>query len=721
MLPRLLCVLSLAAASAAVAARPTALPAQAAVGVVVKAGKPVNSFRPDEALGAGVDGHEKGENARIYTRESIEAMRSAGLRPLSYRLRTELGIEAWHWNPAGQWSDAGKRQGYWTSDARTGRPISLCYGYRLPRRGSTIDQANDDGYSRLDDGDARTFWKSNPYLDHYYTHEPNDRLPQWVVVDLGARLPVNAVRILWGVPFATRYEVQAFEGDDAIQIDEENPGAWRPFPTGAQASGKGGETLHRLGPRPAAVRFLRVRLLESSGTAPAGAADVRDRLGYAIRELSVGTVDGAGRFHDLVKHRPARHGQTVMYASSTDPWHRASDLDTRVEQPGFDRVYGSGLTFGLPVLIPVPLLYDTPENSAAEIRYLRARGYAIRGVELGEEPDGQFAAPEDYAALYAQFAAALHWVDPRLKLGGPCFQSTIHDVKAWPETPGNDSWMRRFVTHLRSRGREGDFQFFSMEWYPFDDTRAATAPQLAKAPGLLAGVLRRLQRDGLSSEVPWMITEYGYSSFSGRPEVDIEGALFNADLVGQFLTLGGDAAYLYGYEPNELIEELPGAWGQNMLFQWSETGGVRHRMATYHGARLVSQQWVQPGHGVHQLFSAAADVRTAQGEALVTAYAVHRPDGLWALLLLNKDPSRTIAVRVRMGNRGGLAGPADLFQYSRAQYRWHADRDRGYPSRELPPVHTRFRATPDSAVSLPPYSLSVVRAAGPPDEAPLPR
>src|ERR1044071_2707687 len=155
------------------------------VSAIVSADHPVNRLVPTEALGAGVDGHEKGECARMFTDKNIAEMLSAGLGPLTYRLRTELAGEVWHWNPRGTWSDPVHTCGYWISDESPGEPISVSYGYRLPRRGNTIDQANDDGYSRIDDGDHDSFWKSNPYLDSHFTGESDDAHPQWVVIDLG--------------------------------------------------------------------------------------------------------------------------------------------------------------------------------------------------------------------------------------------------------------------------------------------------------------------------------------------------------------------------------------------------------------------------------------------------------------------------------------------------------------------------------------------------------
>ena len=91
------------------------------VSAIVSADHPVNQCVPTRALGAGVDGHEKGECARMFTDKNIAEMLSAGFGPLTYRLRTELAGEVWHWNPRGTWSDPVHQCGYWTSDDSAGR------------------------------------------------------------------------------------------------------------------------------------------------------------------------------------------------------------------------------------------------------------------------------------------------------------------------------------------------------------------------------------------------------------------------------------------------------------------------------------------------------------------------------------------------------------------------------------------------------------------------
>jgi hypothetical protein len=114
------------------------------------------------------------------------------------------------------------------------------------------------------------------------------------------------------------------------------------------------------------------------------------------------------------------------------------------DQPGFDLFFTSGITRGLPTIVPVAMLYATPEDSAAQMAYLKKRGYPISYVEMGEEADGQYMQPEDYGALYLQWATALHKVDPDFKLGGPAFEGVTEDIKAWPDAHGKTSWFSRF-------------------------------------------------------------------------------------------------------------------------------------------------------------------------------------------------------------------------------------------------------------------------------------
>ena len=690
------------------------------VTVEVTPGHPANTFVPNQALGAGLDGLEEGDVARLYTSENIRQMKSAGLGPISYRLRTELGIEAWHWNEQGTWSNPEHRQGYWTSSDRTDTPVLLSHGYRLPRRGNTLDQAGHDGYSRLDDGDTTSFWKSNPYLDKHYTGEDNSLYPQWVLVDLGQRRKINAVKILWGLPYATRYQVEYWDGADLEYLNDIEPGQWRVFPWGQISAGTGGKNLHHLSQTPISTRHLRIVLTEASGVAPSGSKDIRDSLGYAIREIYIGTLDKRGQFNDVMRHGKRKDRQTIIYASSTDPWHRASDRDPNVEQPGFDLVLRSNLTNGLPMLTPVGVFYDTPENAAAQIRFLKARGYPVRQIEMGEEPDGQNILPEHYAALYVQFAQAIHAVDPTLQLGGPGFQTDIEGWNTFPDAQGNRSWMNRLLKYLSDRHHFDDFNFFSFEWYPFDDLCQPTAPQLAQAPSLMTKVFQRLRQDGVPTTIPWIITEYGYSSSAGQPEVEMPSALLNAEIVGQFLTLGGNTAYLYGYQPNVPIREVKGCntWGNLMLFLADERGRIHSPMPTYYGAKLLTQEWAQPVNQPHQLYNASSDIRNRQGQPLVTAYAVNRPDHQWAILLINKDPKRAWPVKILFRQKPDhklsfLQDKLDVFQYSSKQYVWHPQGENGYPRRSRPPEHFTLQGNAATQIALPAYSLTVVRGMNP--------
>ena len=691
---------------------------------IISADHPVNRLIPTEALGAGIDGHEKGECAQMFTDKNITEMLSAGLGPLTYRLRTELGSEAWHWNPRGKWSDPVHNCGYWTSDDSLGEPITVSYGYRLPRRGNTIDQANDDGYSRIADGDPNSFWKSNPYLDSHFTGESQDAHPQWVVIDFGTPKLVNAIRIHWGIPYATRYRVEYWPGDDPMHLQPDDDDDWQPFANGTIADAHGGSELVRLAERPRPVQFVRILMNRSSHSSEQSSDDVRDSLGFAIREIDLGKLDKDGRFHDHIRHAPDRHRQTIIYTSSTDPWHRAEDLDPSTEQPGLDFVLRSKLTNNLPALVAVGVLYDTPENAAAEIQYLVGRNYSLEGIELGEEPDGQWVSPEDYATLYTGVARRLAALKSPLKIGGPSLQNFEDQLLTWADASGNRSWMNRFLQYIR--GAKVRFDFLSFEFYPFDNVCADPAPHLLEIPDRLGAMMTSLRRDGVPGDIPWLMTEYGYSVFGGRPEVDIEGALFNADTVGIFLSLGGAKTYLYGYEPNYLQDELKCSWGNLMMLQLVPKSNQLNRLSAYYSAQLLTKEWMQPVNEQHEIFSvdvketkndahglpAVASAKAGVTRPTVTAYAVRRPDKQWALLAINKNPKRAAQLNVEFTLPGAkqplsFAGPVEVIQFSRAQYAWRDDGSRGHPIRSLPPA--QFTREASASYQLPPYSLTVLR------------
>ncbi len=701
----------LAACGHAAATKSTRKPAPADEQIVIDlASAPTNRFAPDDAFGAVVDGLQHGRVAGTYTPANIAALKRAGLRPIAYNLRSELGIEAWHWSEEGQWSDPGHAQGYWTGSDHPRKPVRTGWGYFLPRRGDTTDQANDLGYSRIDDGDTATFWKSNPYLDSAYTHRR--ARPQWVVVSLPAPTAISAARIQWAQPYARRYEVQRWTGAD--EYDDE--GRWVPFPRGKVTQGSGGDQILPLGDAPRHTTYVRIFLQESSHTAlPGTGHDPRDALGFAIREIGLGTIGRDGAFHDAVRHARTNHGQTNIYVSSTDPWHRSSDRDIDTEQPGFDFLFRSGLANGAPILLNVGAFYDTPENTAAQIRFLAARGYPVGEVGIGLEPDGQNIAPEDFAEMYRQTAAAIRAVAPRMKLAGPGLQDAVSDT--WLDDTPDHSWTRRFLQDLRARGGSGDLNDFTYEHYPFDTPCGAIDTKLRGADRALADGVARLRSDGVPATMPLSLVEYGMSAFSGQNAVEMPEGLFGADMVARFLTLGGRQTFMLGYGPEQLFEpenECAG-YGELMLYGQDARGRVSWHTPAFWGAAMLSQQWAMPGHGEHTLYRADWHAPKTSLTDAITAYPLRRPDGRLSLLVINRDARHAhrvgISVIAHTGNRAtDLRGPYELVQYGPAQYVWQADGVNGHPTRDDPPHQTVAEGGP---IVLPAYSITVLRAAYP--------
>ncbi|MGB8673471.1 MAG: hypothetical protein WCD27_03875 [Candidatus Acidiferrales bacterium] len=675
-----------------------------------------NSFAPDRTLGAGIDRLPYGAADKLYVEPTIKQVLSAGWGPVTYRQNTELQGEAWHWNPQGSWSDPSGKQGYFTGSTALGEPIRHSYGYPLPHRGVTRDDGTDTrGYSRLTDGDASTYWKSNPYLTQAYTGEDDAVHPQWIFLDISTRQDVTAIRIAWAEPYARHYLVQYFTGDDPIR--HPTAGIWQTFPNGAISDGKGGDATLQLSEMPISVQWVRILMTESSNTCDThGSSDRRNCMGYAIRELYLGTTTADGEFHDLIHHTPDQ-AQTATYCSSIDPWHEASDLDEHAgEQVGFDLFFTGGYTRGLPAMIPVAMIYSTPEDSAAEIAYIEKRGYPISYVEMGEEPDGHYTPPEDYAALYIQWAEALHKVDPALKLGGPIFTGQNRDIETWPDANGNSSWTQRFINYLQSHGHISDLAFFSFEHYPIDPCKIEWSSLYDEAD-LVTGIMKIWRQDGVPANVPLFITESNISSQDSEPFEDVWGGLWLADYIGAFVSGGGNGVYYFHYLPEGIHRGCNGSLGTFEMFSTNRDLQIQQPLSQFFASQLITQEWVEPGDGVHQTFPAESDIRDGAGHVLVTVYAVKRPDGQWSLMIVNKDQENDHQVHIQFDDAGSgtpaaFSGQVTSVIFGAAQYHFHPDPTNpigGVADPDGPAARATIAVTRDTAFNLPKASIVVLR------------
>jgi hypothetical protein len=467
-----------------------------------------------------------------------------------------------------------------------------------------------------------------------------------------------------------------------------------------------------LNPSPMAVRYLRISMSESSNTCDHGSSDRRNCVGYAIREIYLGTLSADGKFHDLVRHT-ADPDQTTTYCSSVDPWHEPTGIEDKGDQVGMDLFYTSGYTRGLPAMVPVAMLYGTPEDSANQIAYLKTRGYPISYIEMGEEPDGQFMLPEDYGALYLQWATALHKVDPSLKLGGPIFEGVNEDIQVWPDAQGRSSWLGRFISYLKSHNRLQDLAFMSFEHYPFEPCKIQWS-NLYDEPTLISHILQVWRDDGVPPNVPMFITELNIAWNSGESFVDNFGSLWLADFVGSFLTAGGNGLYYFHYIPERLGHGCGSSMGTFGMFNVDRNYQITQPIAQYFASQLINLEWVQPGKGKHQVFPASADMIDPVGHNLVTAYAVQRPDGKWALMIINKDQENEHSIRLSFHDESTkadslFAGPVDMITFGSAQYRWNPEPDGGRANPDGPAARSQIMAGPATTYTLPKASVTVLR------------
>lgn len=631
----------------------------------------VGVFRPPEAFGVAIDGGDPAEAAALFDPKNASFIRNAGFKNASYRLRTELAGQIWHWSSYGSWSDVEHHQGYWIGDALQDDDHELSFGYRLPRRGNSRDEADDDGYSRIDDGDLTSFWKSNPYLDPALDGIGVER--QWVIIDLGRRRSIDAGRIRWAQPYAAQFRLQRWVGADEYQ------GKW--IDLTPELSGHSG--AQSLGFRARPARFVRL-VLEKSSHAPAG-SDPRDAMGYAINELELGRSSG-GRLHDYIRHESSGRQQTQIMVSSTDPWHRKADREPDAVQPSPVALHARGLFAG-PFMVPLPLLTDTPENAVAEFRYFRRRGLPIKAVELGEEPEGQLAPPQMVAALYDRLASRIAKEASGMPIGGPSLIDPSAETTLDDE---NESWTSGFIESLRRSHPSAKIDFLSTELYPVEDLCKADVEMLREVARAPAAMADRFHADGIRDLAP-VITEYGLSPYGGKALDGIVSALADAEIFARGLSRGVGQMYLYGTSPTSPVPGKRPCAGSGNLTLWDSDGfgHIRSPSIRLRVFEALRDRWSDPRDTQEEIIGLMGAPHGIDG------FALRRENNSIALLLINRT-SKIAAVK--LGASGEISGTAAIIT------------DQIDSATSLTPrVPQASRRSLSTRIELKPESLTIVR------------
>ena len=668
----------------------------------------LNSFDPDRSLGSSVDVLSHNGIDQVYTPHILQESLSAGWGPITYRNNTELRMAAWHWTENGTWSDPAHKSGYFTGSTDLKEPTRYILAYALPHRGFSTSGDRPIQAPNL------SYWKSNPYLTSKFTGESDALHPQWVILDLRAPQPVSAVQIAWADPFAVTYQVEYWDGKYALDFDRGPEGSWKTFPNGSLKNAKGGSVTLKLSDAPVTTQYIRVLMTESSNTCDLhGSSDIRNCVGYAIQEIHAGSIDASGSFIDIKKDATGKD-QPTYCSSSIDPWHSAEDVNAtgNYQHTGFDLFFTSGITNNLPAMIPITMLYGTPDDSAAQIAYIEKRGYPIAYIEMGEEPDGKHAMPEDYGALYIQWADALHKVDPKLKLGGPIFEGVNEDIRVWPDAQGRTSWMGRFVDYLKTHHHLKDLAFVSFEHYPFEPCEV-TWKSLYAEPQLMKHILQVWRDDGVPKDVPLIVSESHLAANLTGPMSTIFAGLWLADNIGSFFEGGGAAFYHSPIQPQGLQNSCEG-WASWSNFVAPHEYDIIGYTSLFYAAHMINLEWVQHRSGTHEMFPSSTDIKDGEGNQLVTTYAVHRPDGNWSLMLVNRDESNPHTVRVKFENAANMhaeffSGPVDVVTFGSEQYVWISDGLNSHADPDHAPVGATVEGDTKTIFTLPKASITVLR------------
>jgi hypothetical protein len=588
--------------------------------------------------------------------------------------------EYYHWNSKGRKDE----QGRWVPDQENYAP-----GFKagLTHRGTTSSYGDP---SCVTDGDPHTAWVSN--ADTAFPHA------QWLYLDLKSPQTADAVSILWGKPYATRFTVQYWKpgANEAWAAYLNATDQWVDT-TAAKVKGKGGTQTVSFAP--VTSRYFRILMSESSAQPPV----------YSVAELYL--LKGG---QDLTRHAATNSNANSSGADPDQTWVVASTTDSAcymTEIPGLD--FESFMAFAKSFQHPVsPLvtvnMAGTPQEAAAWVHYAnKVKGYSVKYWELGNEMNGHWEAggpwsAKEYAHQFVRFAEAMKAEDPSIVICGPAVSNA--------DVPSNDfdgkTFIQGFVDELASVGKTSYIGAIDFHWYPafMNDHRDATWASVRTMANLSVDMDQWLSKLPNRSTVPILLSEFNTGAL--RPfSTDLENGLWLADTFGEFLKTFASREKMGSYwcllGPSDAAANLKG--GDQAYIQLEENAYRYQPRATYWAMQLLSSVWaVGEDQADHCLVQAESGLDT------LSVYADHRPDGVLSLLIVNRDREKACEAALDLkGFKPAKTGRC--WTYDAKCYKWDTTSLPYHANPNLPPVVTTLKVKTGFRHSFPPTSITVLQ------------
>ncbi len=321
----------------------------------------------------------------------------------------------------------------------------------------------------------------------------------------------------------------------------------------------------------------------------------------------------------------------------------------------FSQIVGANLMFH------VNLESGTPEEAAAWVRIMIARGVRVTYWELGNEPYGNwerdFMAPEAYVKVIKQYSEAMKAVDPSIKIGVAF---------------GGPNYV--FFDEMLVKEAADHFDFVSYHWYP-NHTNTDHREQGAKHPIAEVVMANSLNVGPLVKRVDDIVKRYAphrkghievaFLEWDGSWDAvpsdlnkkskgimwSLANAIFYADTLAQFAVQGVSLSTQFDFQ--EVMFGLIDGWDKDAGWGGSRWDGRTIRpkalalkmFARYFGDVVVASDLKDSPHYVKN-----ADLRADSyvGKVpYVSGYAsIFKGKKKLAFVLINRHPEKNFSVKV---------------------------------------------------------------------------